>query len=936
MATAATMATASRAETDNDSLREETRYLGRVLGQVLRDQIGVEGYERIEGIRREAVGFRRAQGGEAQEVRRRLEDLLNGLSRDQTLDVVRAFSYFLHLANVAEDRQSNREAADRERARSSPVPGSFAYALDGVRAAGVTDSELALWLERAMIVPVLTAHPTEVQRQSILDCERDIAAALAQLEGERLSTAERAQIEARLHARVLTLWQTAMIRLSRLRVIDEIDNALSFYRLTFLAQIPRLYQEMEDMLGGQTGAILAAQTATVPGGGRLAPALRMGAWIGGDRDGNPFVTAEVLREAITRQARTAFAHYLQEVHALGAELSMSQRLMQPTEALLQLAGQAQDTSPFRQDEPYRQALSGIYSRLAATARARADYTPAREPHREAEPYPSEAAFAADLDIISASLASHGAARLALVRLKPLQYALRVFGFSLAAIDMRQNSDVHEVVVAELLDMVGVEPHYLGLSEAARVALLERELATARPLVSPHLVYSEKTRGELAILRTAAEIHTGYGPEALPHYIISKAASVSDLLEVALLLKEVGLFTAARGLALDIIPLFETIADLENASTVMRAAFALPAYRRWVTGRGNVQEVMLGYSDSNKDGGYLTANWALYKAQRALVEAHRAAGVRLRLFHGRGGTVGRGGGPSYDAIRAQPPGAVNGAIRLTEQGETIGSKYADPGVGRRNLETLVAATLEASFIRSDDNRGEERFDQAMETLSQHSFAAYRSLVYETEGFVDYFRASTPIAELAELNIGSRPASRTSSQKIEDLRAIPWVFSWSLCRLMLPGWYGFGAAVTEWCSVRPDGMEVLRAMYRGWLFFRTVISNMEMVLAKSDLAIASRYAALVPDQRLRESVFGRIRDEWKRTVHAVQEIAQRETLLADNPTLARSIRDRLPYLDPLNHLQVELLHRHRAGQSDDRVRRGIHLTINGVAAGLRNSG
>jgi phosphoenolpyruvate carboxylase len=711
-----------------------------------------------------------------------------------------------------------------------------------------------------------------------------------------------------------------MIRLSRLRVIDEIENALSFYRLTFLAEIPRLYEEMETTLGGRPLPVL----------------LRMGSWIGGDRDGNPFVTADVLREAVTRQARTAFAHYLEEVHALGAELSMSQRLVEPSPALLRLAHAARDPSKHRQDEPYRQALSGIYSRLAATAAARTGFVPPREPHREIEAYPDEAAFAADLQTIAESLAGHGASKLSAVRLKPLQRALRVFGFHLAAIDLRQNADVHETVVAELLAAVGVEADYLALDEAARVAVLARELATPRPLVSPHLAYGEKTQGELAILRTAAEIHALYGPAALPHYIISKAASLSDLLEVALLLKEVGLFTPAGGLAMDIIPLFETIADLENARDVMHAAFAMPAYRGWVAGRGNVQEVMLGYSDSNKDGGYLTANWALHKAQRALVEVHREAGVRLRLFHGRGGTVGRGGGPAYDAIRAQPWGAVDGAIRLTEQGEIIGSKYADADVGRRNLETLVAATLEASCQRPGSGESGGRFDTVMEALSARSFSAYRNLVYETPGFADYFRASTPIAELAALNIGSRPASRTASQRIEDLRAIPWVFSWSLCRLMLPGWYGFGAAVESWCAEKPEGLKTLREMYRDWLFFRTVVANMEMVLAKSDLAVASRYAELVPDAALREAVFGRIRDEWQRTVKAVQMITGQESLLADNPGLARSIRDRLPYLDPLNHLQLELLRRHRGGKSDDRVQRGIHLTINGIAAGLRNSG
>jgi phosphoenolpyruvate carboxylase len=903
-----------------DPLREETRYLGRVLGDTLRAQLGEAGYERIERIRQEAVRFRRADAATAAAVRAGLESLLDALTRDQTLDVVRAFSYFLHLANVAEDRQQNRAARERERAGGEPAPGSIANAVRVLRERGIDQDEIADWCRRALVVPVLTAHPTEVQRKSILDCERDIALALDRLDDPRLTARERDDHERRIRTRVLTLWQTAMLRLERLRVIDEIDNALSFYRSTFLHEIPRLYADAEERLGVKP----------------LPAILRMGSWIGGDRDGNPFVTAEVLAEAVARQSRVAFAHYMEEIHALGGELSLSNRLMRPTRALLALAEAARDTSLHRQDEPYRQAISGVYARVAATARERIGYAPAREPHREADPYADPSELKADLAIIADSLSSHGASLLAEGRLAALVRAIDVFGFHLASLDLRQNADVHEAVVAELLAAVGVERDYLALDEPARVALLERELGSRRPLVSSHIAYGETTVGELAILRIAADVHRIVGPEALPHYVISKAATVSDLLEVALLLKEVGLLTPEHGPAMDIVPLFETIADLANAPHVMAAAFAQPRYRAWLARRGDVQEVMLGYSDSNKDGGYLTANWALYRAERALVRVHRAAGVRMRLFHGRGGTVGRGGGPTYDAIRAQPPGAVDGAIRLTEQGEIIGSKYADPDVGRRNLEIMVAATLEASFDGASDDLAHERFEPVMESLAARSLAAYRGLVYETPGFVDYFRAATPIAEIAELNIGSRPAARKPSQRIEDLRAIPWVFSWGLCRLLLPGWYGFGSAVATFCDEHPEGPTLLRAMHADWPFFRTVVSNMEMVLAKSDLAIASRYAGLVADPALRERVFGTIRDEWARTVRAVFMITSRDMLLADQPTLARSIRDRLPYLDPLNHLQVELLRRHRAGKSDDRVRRGIHLTINGLAAGLRNSG
>ena len=482
--------------------------------------------------------------------------------------------------------------------------------------------------------------------------------------------------------------------------------------------------------------------------------------------------------------------------------------------------------------------------------------------------------------------------------------------------------------------------YPSLAEHERCLLLERELASPRLLHSPHLRYSEQTRSELEILGVAADIHRRFGAAALPNYVISKCQSVSDLLEVGILLKEVGLLQG-DALGVDIVPLFETIDDLGRASAIMRAAFALPSYRRWLDGRGGCQEVMLGYSDSNKDGGYVTANWALYRAELALVEAFREHGVKLRLFHGRGGTVGRGGGPSFEAILAQPAGSVAGGLRITEQGEIIASKYSDPELGRRNLETLVAATLEASLV--DGERLEGRapvYYGAMDALSAHAHRAYRGLVYDTPEFVAYFRAATPIAEIAGLNIGSRPASRTASPRIEDLRAIPWVFSWGQCRLMLPGWYGFGTAVEAWLAEFPAGaaagLALLAEMQARWPFFRSVLSNMAMVLAKTDIAIASRYAELVDDAGIRDAIFGRIVAEHGRSIRHLLAITGHAALLYDNPTLARSIRNRFPYLDPLNHLQVELLRRFRAGQTDERTQRAIHLTINGLAAGLRNSG
>jgi phosphoenolpyruvate carboxylase len=911
-------------------LREDTRLLGRVLGDVLREHAGSEAFERIEAIRRTAIRFRRAEaeGGDAQAAaasRAELVALLNPLPIAAVLDVVRAFSYFSHLANLAEDVHQNRRRRIHAIAGSPARAGDLASALAALNDAGIGDDAIRRWFDAALVSPVLTAHPTEVQRRSILDAEREIARLLASRDRADATPDERAEAAAQLDALVLGLWQTAMLRLTRLRVRDEIDNGLAYYRYTFLAEVPRLYMSLERLLGAGEGA------------GWRAPAfLRMGSWIGGDRDGNPHVDADTLAYAMREQAAVAMTHYLAEIHRLGSELSLSTRLVHPSEALLALAAGAHDTNPHRSDEPYRQALIGIYARLAATARELAGVDAQPPPQVAAAAYATPQELRADLDVIAASLTGHGATVLAAQRLDPLGRAIDVFGFHLATVDLRQNSEVHETVVAELLAKAGEVSDYAALDEASRVALLARELETPRLLHTPWARYTERTAGELAILAAAAGFRARYGPDAIAQYVISKCQSVSDMLEAAVLLKEVGLVQPDAP-PVKVVPLFETIDDLARSADVMRSAFAVPAYRALVASAGGLQEVMLGYSDSNKDGGYVTSNWALYRAERALVGTFASERVRLRLFHGRGGTVGRGGGPSHDAILAQAPGSVAGGLRLTEQGEIIASKYSDPALGRRNLESLVAAALEAGLHdteRLDDRAG--AYHDVMEQLSAGAYAAYRDLVYGTPGFVDYFRASTPIAEIALLNLGSRPASRTASNRIEDLRAIPWVFSWGQCRLMLPGWYGFGAAVDAWQRAHSGRIELLAEMHRRWPFFRSMLSNMGMVLAKTDLAIASRYADLVADSPLRERIFPRIVAEHARTLHHYLAIVGQATLLEDNPTLARSIRNRFPYLDPLNHLQVELLRRYRAGATDVRTQRAIHLTINGLAAGLRNSG
>ena len=901
-------------------LREDVRLLGRMLGDTVRACEGAAVFDLIERVRQCSVRFRRDDDLDA---RRELEATLDALSRDDTIHVVRAFSYFSHLANLAEDQHHIRRSRAHLIAGSPPREGSLAHALARAGAGGIDADALVAFFVGALVVPVLTAHPTEVQRKSILNCQMAIARLLDERDRMALTPDEAADNDEALRRGVLTLWQTRMLRPAKLAVADEVANGLSYHDYTFLAELPRLYCWLEDHLSAD------GDRAELP------PFLRIGSWIGGDRDGNPFVTAAVLRDALRMQSDRALAHYERELTVLASQLSLANLLVPASDALLALADAVGGHNPHREDEPYRRALEHIAARLAATRRqsatgSAADTTPLA--------YDDAEALAADLQVVHDSLLANGSGRLARGRLRRLRRAVSVFGFHLASLDLRQNSDVHERVVAELLEVAHPGTGYQALDEEARIELLARAMTDPRPLHSPYLDYSDETDDELEIFAAARTAHRRYGQASVPNCIISKTDGVSDVLELAVLLKESGLLDPAGGrLAVNIVPLFETIGDLEAAPATMDRLFSLPAYKRLLASREMTQEVMLGYSDSNKDGGFLTSGWALYKAEIALIDVFRRHGVRMRLFHGRGGSVGRGGGPSYQAILAQPGGAVQGQIRLTEQGEVIAAKYGNPEVGRRNLEVLVAATLEASLFADAEPAPRPADLEAMDELSSSAYRAYRALVYETEGFERYFRESTVIGEIANLNIGSRPAARKPSAAIEDLRAIPWVFSWSQCRLMLPGWYGFGSAVEAFLARHGEaGLDHLRAMNRDWGFFSTLLSNMDMVLAKTDLAIASRYAGLVRDSDLRDRIFGRIRAEHAATVEALLEITGQQALLDGNPLLRRSIRNRFPYLDPLNHVQVEMLHRHREGSADERIKRGIHLSINGIAAGLRNSG
>ena len=883
----------------------DIRYLGRLLGDVIRAYGGEGLYKQTEYIR--AASVDRARGIQGADL---ADTGLDALSLDDTLSFVRGFMLFSMLANLAEDRQG--VAAE---------PGAdVASAVARLESHGVSHDAVLDLLAHSLIVPVLTAHPTEVRRKSMIDHKNRIADLMQLKDAGRTETPEGENLEEAIFRQIALLWQTRPLRREKLFVADEIENVLAYFRDVFLPVLPALYARWERVLGARPQSF-----------------LRVGSWIGGDRDGNPFVQAPQLAFALQRGCQAAIGYYLDALHALGAELSLSTELAHVPQAVLDLAEASGDMSPSRKDEPYRRALSGIYARLAATCVALTGEQPARPARLSGQAYATPQDFRRDLVIVAQGLASEGDGALATGgALGRLIRAVETFGFHLATLDMRQNSAVHERVVAELLKVAGVEADYLALDEYARIALLRKELANNRPLGSRFSSYSEETATELAIVEAAAQAHRTYGPQCISHYIISMAQSVSDLLEVNILLKEAGLWQAADNgepphAAIMAIPLFETIGDLEAAPKIMSAYFGLPEIAGVVKARGH-QEVMVGYSDSNKDGGYITSTWGLYKASQALAPVFAEAGTGMQLFHGRGGAVGRGGGSAFAAIQAQPKGTVQGRIRITEQGEVIAAKFGTRDVAMTNLEAMTSATLLASLEPEGiSTRDAARFAGAMDELSKTAFAAYRDLVYGTEGFRDFFRQLTPIQEISGLKIGSRPASRKKSAAIEDLRAIPWVFSWAQARVMLPGWYGVGHALTAF-----EDKALLADMAQHWSFLKSALANLEMVLAKSDLGIAARYLPLVEDQPLAESIFGRIRDGWAQTHDGLLAATGQSRLLDKNPALETSIRLRLPYIEPLNLLQVELLKRHRAGEDDPRIREGIELSINAIATALRNSG
>lgn len=847
-----------------------------------------------------------------------IEKVLPQLDEWQTYDLTLACGLFAQILNIAEDVHHERRRQIHEEAGHGGAEGSLTETVRRLKAGKTDGKTVQRQLDNTSVTAVLTAHPTEVQRQTVLNFNRRIRALLPQR--ERCTNADAlARLRREIDTVLLGLWQTSETRRHKLSVNDEINNGVSIFPMSFFEALPKLYRKMEHDF----------QTAYP--GVRVPDILKIGGWIGGDRDGNPFVSAETLRFAFRRHADAVFRFYRGELDKLYRELPLSIRRVKVNGDVMALSDESPDEEIARTEEPYRRAIAYIMARTLGKARALGLGMGCK--FGFLEPYASAQEFLDDLKKLQRSLIDNGSRLLAEGRLADLIRSVSVFGFHMMSLDLRQHAGKHADVVAELFQHAGLE-NYNSLNEEQKQAALLRELSHQRPLYSPFITYSDHTRHELAIFNEARKIKDEFGEDAVTQSIISNCEQPSDLLALALLLKESGLLVVEDGKPqsrINIVPLFETIEALENACPVMETMFRLDWYDALLESRGNIQEIMLGYSDSNKDGGYVTSSWCLYQAELGLVELFKKYDVRMRLFHGRGGSVGRGGGPSYQAILAQPAGSVAGQIRITEQGEVITAKYADPGNAVRNLETLVAATLEASLL--PDQKDPE--PTLMQALSDVSFKYYRELITHPD-FIDYFLQTSPIQEIATLNLGSRPASRKTLARIQDLRAIPWVFSWMQNRLMLPAWYGFGSAVETLCEGKPDTLAALRGHAQSNPFFQAMLSNMEQVMAKTDITLAENYAGLSESPDKAKIIFGMIKEEYRRSRKALLDLLQTEELLRDNRSLARSLALRIPYLNALNGLQVAMLKRLRKEPDNPHALLMVHLTINGVAQGLRNTG
>ena len=921
-------------EGDGGELARDVRMLGNALGDVLREQGGEALFAMVERIRSLTKEARGSVGQDAAEAE--LDRLFGGMDFATALPVLKAFTTYFQLVNLAEQKEIARINRRRAyEAGAGPRPESVREAVRSLREAGVTADEMRTLVGSLSIQLVFTAHPTESKRRSVQEKLHRLSDYLSGLEQPLLSLSDQQRLADDIATETEILWQTDEVRQRRLTVLDEARNILFYFGETFFDVTPRLYADLEKAL-----------SENYPGEAFDVPNfLEYGSWVGGDRDGNPTITLAHTAEVLRLHRELALSKFTQSVRSLSDRLSQSLHYVTVSEELEaslaedatrlpEVAAQAAGRSP---TEPYRRKCEYVWERLRRT-----------QTSSEGQ-YASADEFLADLELIQRSLEQnkgHYAARRALA---PLLSQARLFGFHLAGLDIREHKDKYLGALTTVLADQGVT--WQALSESDKIALLEREIAGRRPLLPATLGYDEDSNKTLGLFRLVAEKMEALEPAAIGSFIMSMASDVSDVLAVLLLAKEARLADLrdeGGWSRVDVVPLFETIGDLENAPHILDTLLSNPTYRRNVGLRGGQQEVMVGYSDSNKDGGYLTANWKLYVAQAELAGVARRHGVALRLFHGRGGAVGRGGGPAGKAILAQPPGSVRGRLKITEQGEVIAARYFDQEVAYRNLEQIVHAVLLASVEKPEqETQTPHDWSEAMDAMSETAERAYRGLVYDDPQFVPFFQEVTPVGELAQLNIGSRPPKRTASDRIQDLRAIPWVFSWMQSRYTLPGWYGLGTALTEYADQSPAHLARLQTMYRTWPFFATTLDNAQMSLAKADMDIAARYAALATDQTAAQRIYGTIHAEYTRSVTILGAVMGQEALLDNSPVLQKSIRLRNPYVDPLSYLQIELLKRLRAlppseGENDALLqqrrdlRAAVLLSINGVAAGMKNTG
>ncbi|MDY3556346.1 phosphoenolpyruvate carboxylase [Gemmata sp. JC717] len=913
------------------ALGADIRLLGNLLGQAIRRLGGDAAFDLEEEVRAAAKELRTNPSPDAA---RRLRDRLGTLDVPKLRGLIRAFSVFFDLINLAE-QQARVRALRHRAARPDPARAENAEsALQSIARRGVPVEEVADHLARALVVPVFTAHPSEARRRSVLEKLAAVAQLLDKLEYGQPTPSERDALTDAIAEEVEALWLTDAVRSARPSVLDEVRQVLGVVEARLLDVVPKVYRKLESAL-----------EKVYPNHGRRVPAfLQFGSWIGGDRDGHPNVTHAVTAEAVRLQQETILGHYLQRIETLGGKLSHSAPFVAAGPALAaSLAADAQllpGVAQGKPGEPYRAKCLMIAEKLRRTlafVRTHADDWGADAQAPPAGVYVGRGELLADLTLIADDLRRAGATASADGAVRDFVRLVEVFGLHLLTLDIRQHSAKHEAATAEVLAAAGVCPNYAALSADERFAVLAKELESARPLVPAHLPFSPDTTEVVRTFRTMAAVLEQRCPEALGTYIISSTTEPAHLLEVLLFAREARLFRPAEGVSrIDVVPLFEALEPLRSARRIVARLLELPVYRRQVALRGNRQEVMIGYSDSNKESGFLQSAWALYRAQTELTELGRGAGVTIQFFHGRGGAVGRGGGPANYAILAQPKGTVDGRIRITEQGEMIADRYGHPAVAERHLEQVLDAVLRTSFPDAAEG-ADPKWLAALDALADSARKHYRGLVYEDPGFLAYFEQATCIGEIAELKIGSRPARRSGARSIEELRAIPWVFSWMQSRHTLPGWFGLGSAVAEFLRANPDGLAMLSDMYARWPFWRTLIDNSQMILAKADMVIARLYADLVTDQALAARIYGRIEGEYRAAVDAVCRITGQSALLERSPVLGTSIERRNPYVDPLSFIQLVLLDRLRnqSGPREELVT-AVLESINGVASGLKNTG